>query len=64
MTPARKRALAWFALHDEDPTAVLLGTPPSTRMHRLMRKEGQLDDGWHLTEAGKRAILGHENSDR
>jgi hypothetical protein len=58
MTRNRRYALLWFADHDADPTSVLLRHPPSTRMHRLMRREGELDEYWHLTEIGKRALEG------
>jgi len=53
MTPNRRYALRWFADHDKDTALVLLKKPPSTRMHRLMRKEGDLSDTWHLTDQGR-----------
>jgi hypothetical protein len=53
MTPGRKYALIWFADHDKDATSVLLRRAPSTKMHRLMRREGQLTEHWHLTPAGR-----------
>jgi hypothetical protein len=41
-TPARYRALEWFADHERDPLSVLLRKRPSARMRNLMAREGQV----------------------
>jgi hypothetical protein len=56
MTPARKYALQWFADHDRDPASVSQRRPPSHRIRRLMRREGQLDANLHLTRTGKALV--------
>jgi hypothetical protein len=57
MTPARKYALRWFAEHEQDPTSVLLKRAPSTKMHRLMARQMQLDPWtWRLTPEGRAAL--------
>jgi hypothetical protein len=65
-TPARYRALQWFLDHEElGRTAMLKRDPPTTKMRRLMAREGQvlripvgqLDHyQWRLTPAGRRAL--------
>jgi hypothetical protein len=42
-TPARYRALQWFADHDADPLSVLLAPKPSRRMINLMLQDGHLE---------------------
>jgi hypothetical protein len=65
MTPARKYALAWFALQEVDLTASLFHRRPSTKMCRLMLREGQLYNApsgiggltiWRLTPIGRSLI--------
>jgi hypothetical protein len=41
-TTTRWRALRWFADHDRDVNAVMGRRMPSTRMHTMMIREGQL----------------------
>lgn len=65
-TPARFHALQWFADHEDlGRTAMLTRTPPSTKMRRLMAKEGQavripvgqLDHyQWRLTPLGRETL--------
>jgi hypothetical protein len=49
--------LRWWDLHGQDPALVLLGKRPTSRMNRLMAREGQLvripRDRWLLTQAGR-----------
>jgi hypothetical protein len=65
VTTARYRALQWFADHERDPLSVLMTEKPSTKMRRLMAREGQVFrvpvgqfnyQRWLLTDAG-RAVL-------
>lgn len=65
ITTARYRALQWFADHERDPLSVLLTAKPSTKMRRLMAREGQVFrvpvgqfnyDRWLLTDAGRAAL--------
>jgi hypothetical protein len=62
VTPARYRALQWFADHERDPLSVLMKEKPSTKMRRLMAREGQVFrvpvgqfnyDRWLLTDEGR-----------
>jgi hypothetical protein len=66
-TPARYRALQWFLDHEVlGPDAVLLGRkPPSTKMRRLMAREGQVIrlplgqfeyQKWLLTPLGRETL--------
>jgi hypothetical protein len=65
-TPARYRALQWFCDHEEHgPDAVIARKPPTTRMRRLMEKEGEVDHEpvgqfkyrkWVLTPAGREKL--------
>jgi hypothetical protein len=59
-TPARYRALQWFADHEQDPTSVLLGPRPTVRMSRLMSREHQVmvvpPGRWILTGLGINAL--------
>jgi hypothetical protein len=65
-TPARYRALAWFADHEaRGPDEVFSRKPPSTRMRRLMAKEGEVvrlplgqfeHFQWRLTPLGREVL--------
>ncbi|WLB24917.1 hypothetical protein QIH85_23850 [Bradyrhizobium japonicum] len=65
LTTARYAALQWFADHERDPLSVLMAAKPSTKMRRLMAREGQVFrvpvgqfnyDRWLLTDAGRAAL--------
>src|ERR1700693_15637 len=64
-TPARYRALRWFADHQADPLSVLLRKRPSVRMRNLMEREHQLVrialgqfnyNRWLLTGMGEQVL--------
>jgi hypothetical protein len=64
-TPARYRALRWFADHEADPLSVLLRRRPSVRMRNLMEREHQLvrialgqfnHHRWLLTGMGEQVL--------
>src|ERR1700752_4925486 len=64
-SPARYRALRWFADHEADPLSVLLRRRPSVRMRNLMEREHQLvrialgefnHHRWLLTGMGEQVL--------
>jgi hypothetical protein len=59
-TARRYAALAWFANHEADPTAMLFVQRPTTKMYRLMLREGHLirlpNDHWILSAAGREIL--------
>ncbi|MBT1509489.1 hypothetical protein KIP88_03145 [Bradyrhizobium sp. SRL28] len=65
-TPARYRALKWFHDHEAlGPDEVFTRKPPTTRMHRLMAKDGHVAlvpvgqfgfSKWVLTPEGRRVL--------
>lgn len=73
-TPARYRALQWFLDHEAlGPDAMMRRQPPTTRMRRLMAKEGevirlplgQFEHGkWLLTSKGREKLLTKPPSSR
>jgi hypothetical protein len=65
-TPARFYALQWFHDHEaHGPDSVIGRRPPTTRMRRLMLKEGEVENQpvgqfkfrkWRLTPAGREKL--------
>src|ERR1700751_2093820 len=64
-SPARYRALRWFADHEADPLSVLSRKRPSVRMRNLMEREHQLvrialgqfnHHRWLLTGMGEQVL--------
>ena len=65
-TPARYKALQWFHDHETfGPDGVFGGRPPSTKMRRMMAREGEVVrlpmgqfgyQKWLLTAKGREAL--------